>query len=300
MSFRIFGRLLRQGARRFGAKLYSQGLHDLLGHVALKVENVLYVTVIILRPEMITVAHIDQLSGDAQLIADFTKDVLFVFALERKTRCSSWHAQSRHLGQHIDQFLGHPVTQILVVFIRAHVHEWQHGNRFVRRDCSRLALSRRGCRSLEHQLIHEQTGRDDRQRDRNGYNPSTGASLDRFTRLDLGFEFDSFRRDLKRPRKNQRHRKTEDDDDDKYLHHPRRRVEGREENRRRLNQQPRHHRVRDRDFVNIAPLHFGEETLEVHFFELAAFPFGASDSTICSKRGSPRSGSQKGRSFKAP
>src|SRR2546427_7393828 len=55
---------------------------------------------------MITVTHIDELSGDAQLlpdfahasfqhrahvqlIADFTKDVLFVFALERKTGCSS-------------------------------------------------------------------------------------------------------------------------------------------------------------------------------------------------------------------
>src|SRR5438552_914147 len=118
--------------------------------VALKVENVLNVAVVILRPEMITVAHIDELCGHTQLvayfahasfqhrphvqlIADFTKDVLFVLALECKTGCSSRHAQSRHLGQHIDQFLGHPVTQILVVFVRAHVHERQHRDRFVRR-----------------------------------------------------------------------------------------------------------------------------------------------------------------------
>src|SRR5205085_12496396 len=92
--------------------------HDLLGHVALKVENVFYVTVIILRPEMITIAHIDELCRDAQflagfahasfqdrahvqLIADFAKDVLFVLALERKTACSSWHARSeeRRVGK---------------------------------------------------------------------------------------------------------------------------------------------------------------------------------------------------------
>src|SRR5438094_6559450 len=110
-----------------------------------------------------------------------------------------------------------------------------------------------------HELIYEQTGRDDSQRDSYGNNLSPGTSLDRFARLDLGFEFDSFRRDLERPGKNQRHRKTEDDDDDKYLHHPWRRVESREENRRRLNQQPGDDRIRDRDLVNIAPLQFGEE-----------------------------------------
>src|SRR6266478_3079530 len=45
-------------------------------------------------------------------------------------------------------------------------------------------------------------------------------TFDRFIRLDLGFEFDSFRSNLKRPGENQRHRKAEDDDDDNYLHHP--------------------------------------------------------------------------------
>src|SRR5438270_11873725 len=96
--------------------MHLQGSHDLLGHVALKVEDILYVAVVILRPEMIAVAYIDKLSGHAQflpgfahasfqhrahvqLIADLTKDVLFVFALERKTGCSSWHAQPWHPGQ---------------------------------------------------------------------------------------------------------------------------------------------------------------------------------------------------------
>src|SRR5207244_11992528 len=104
---------------RFSAKLYLQSLHDLLSHVALKIENVLYVTVVILRPEMITVAHIDELCGHAQfvpgfahasfqdrahvqLIADFPENIRFGFALESKTRCSSRHAQPWYLGQRVN------------------------------------------------------------------------------------------------------------------------------------------------------------------------------------------------------
>src|SRR5207247_9745108 len=105
-----------------------------------------------------------------------------------------------------------------------------------------------------HHLKHEQTGREDSQSDRYSNNLSPGPSLERFARLDLGFEFDSFRRNLKRPGKNQRHGKAEDDDDDNYLHHPRRRVESRKENRRRLNQEPRDDHIRDRDLVNVPPL----------------------------------------------
>src|SRR5207248_8748052 len=113
------------------------------------------------------------------------------------------------------------------------------------------------------------------QRDRYGNNLSRGASLDRFVRLNLGFEFDSFRRNFERPRKNERHRKAEDDDDDKYLHHPRRRVESREENRRRLNEEPGNDRIRDRDFVNVAPLQLGEQIINLHLFapSLSAFTF---------------------------
>src|ERR1700745_2766328 len=89
-----------------------------------------------------------------------------------------------------------------------------------------------------YELIHEQTSRDDSQRDRHGNNLSPGPSRNRFARLDVGFEFDSFRRNLKRPGKNQRDGKAEDDDDNENLHHPWRRVESRKENRSRLNQKP--------------------------------------------------------------
>ena len=49
-----------------------------------------------------------------------------------------------------------------------------------------------------------------------------------------------------------------------------------------------------------APLQFGEEVARIHSSSTWAVPFGASEATIFSKRGSPRSGSQKGSSFNAP
>src|SRR5436309_1897698 len=96
---------------------------------------------------MITVTHIDELSGDAQLfpgfanasfqhcidmqlITDFPKNIRFGFALESETRCPSRHAQPWYLGQRVNWFLGHPVAQILVVFVCAHVDERQHRDGF--------------------------------------------------------------------------------------------------------------------------------------------------------------------------
>src|SRR5207244_3499121 len=145
-------------------------------------------------------------------------------------------------------------------------------------------------------LIDEQPGGDDGKRDGYGNNLSPGASRDGFVRLDLGFEFDSFRRDLKRPGKNQRHGETEDDDDNKDLNHPLRGVESREENRRRLNQEPRDDRIRDRDFVNVASFQLGEEIVDLHFeFRNAASSrVGRIFSASASKRASPWSGFNNG------
>ena len=55
-----------------------------------------------------------------------------------------------------------------------------------------------------------------------------------------------------------------------------------------------------RDLVNVAQRYLGEEFLRIHCgVYLLAF-FGAKEATICSKRGSPRSGSQKGISLSTP
>jgi hypothetical protein len=55
-----------------------------------------------------------------------------------------------------------------------------------------------------------------------------------------------------------------------------------------------------RDLVNVTQRQLGEEFLRIHCGVYLLAYFGASDVTIFSKRGSPRSGSQKGNSFKAP
>jgi hypothetical protein len=43
-----------------------------------------------------------------------------------------------------------------------------------------------------------------------------------------------------------------------------------------LNQEPTDDRIGDRNLVNVAPLQFGEKIVDLHFFEVSAFPFGAS------------------------
>ncbi len=112
--------------------------------------------------------------------------------------------------------------------------------------------------------------------------------------------FDSFGRDLESPRQNQRHRETENQEKNNKAHRPVRNFEKWKNLRRDLHEQPTDDCIRDRHFVNVAPFQFGEETRWFHFFKFAAFSFGANEATMLSKRGSPRSGSQKGSSFKAP
>jgi hypothetical protein len=103
-------------------------------------------------------------------------------------------------------------------------------------------------------LKHEEPRRENSNGDGNPNNLSPGAALDRFVRIDLGLQLDSFRRNFKRPRKNERDRSAEHDDDNEYPHYPGRGVESRKENGCRLNQQPSDNCVRDCNFVNVAPL----------------------------------------------
>src|SRR6266516_2506058 len=119
MSFWILGWLLRQSARFFDAELDLQGFNNALGHLALKGKNISYVAVVIFRPEMVPIGHIDQLSGDPkfisgfahtafehgvhmQLLTDFAKNVVLVFPFESETRCPPRHAQPWYLGQRVN------------------------------------------------------------------------------------------------------------------------------------------------------------------------------------------------------
>src|ERR1700730_1808394 len=119
----------------------------------------------------------------------------------------------------------------------------------------------------------------------------------RFVSLDLRFAFDSFRRDLERPRKNQRDWKACDQNQHDQTHRPIWNVEKGKNLRRDLNQQPRRDRIRDRDFVNVAPFQLGEEIVDLHsdywFGPISSLPV-----SNCWKPGSLRIGSHTGSIFK--
>src|SRR5438445_1071531 len=96
-----------------------QRLEHAFGHVALIRKYVLAVVIVVLRPEMKAIGHVDELSGDAQLlpgfanasfqhcidmqlITDFPENIRFGFALESETRCPSRHAQPWYPGQRVN------------------------------------------------------------------------------------------------------------------------------------------------------------------------------------------------------
>src|SRR5437762_11140489 len=114
-------------------------------------------------------------------------------------------------------------------------------------------------------------------------------SGDGFVRLNLGFTFNSCRRDLERPGKRQGNREPNNKNEDDNLHRPLRRIERGKENRRSLNEEPRHNRVGDGYFVNVAPLQLGKEVVDLHF-DVPSQSFW--------KRGSLRSGSHSGSSLR--
>src|SRR5262249_60431268 len=88
---------------------------------------------------------------------------------------------------------------------------------------------------------------------------------DRFSSFDLGLAFYSFGSDLKCPREHQRHRKSGNQHQDPQPYRPVWNFEERKNLCRDLDQQPRCHGVRDRCFVNIAPLELGEKVVDLHF-----------------------------------
>ena len=74
--------------------------------------------------------------------------------------------------------------------------------------------------------------------------------------------FQSFRRQFKRPRDNERDGKPDNDCEHDKAHCPIRNFEKRKNLGGNLNGQPTDDRVHDRDFVNVAPLQLGEEVAD--------------------------------------
>ena len=108
----------------------------------------------------------------------------------------------------------------------------------------------------------------------------------------------SLRRQFEGPCDDQRDGKANHDSEHDETHGPGWNFEEGKNLRGNLNQEPANDRVSDGHLINVAPLELGEEVIGLHWVEVASF--GANEATICSKRGSPRSGSQKGNSLSMP
>src|SRR6266478_10130907 len=90
---------------------------------------------------------------------------------------------------------------------------------------------------------------------------ATGLAPNRFTKIDIFCALDSFRRQLERPGKNQRYGKSDSEQQHHKTHGPIRNFEERKNLTRDLHEQPRNDCVGDRNFVNVASLQLGEESL---------------------------------------
>ncbi len=108
-------------------------------------------------------------------------------------------------------------------------------------------------------LESQEARRDQRERDRNADDAPPTPARPPFVRPDFRFTLDSFRRDLERPRQDERDRKSENEQQHHQPDRPVWNFEKWKDLRRDLNQQPRHDGIGDRDLVNVAALQFGEE-----------------------------------------
>src|SRR5580704_1966978 len=117
--------------------------HNRTGDVVLDSKHVLHLAVEPLRPKAEAVGDLDELGSDAELGAHpaeaafqhrlHTKCLsdladVFVAAFERKARRPRRHMQPFDPRQSVQQILGDPVAQKLVLPIGADVHEREHGD----------------------------------------------------------------------------------------------------------------------------------------------------------------------------
>ena len=120
-----------------------EGLHDCLRDVVLNGEHVFHLAVVPLGPQMIAICDVHQLGRDPKPVAhlahaalehrrdlQLAPDVSHILALplEGERRRARGNPERLHLVQRIDDLLGHPVREILVVGIRTHVREREHRN----------------------------------------------------------------------------------------------------------------------------------------------------------------------------
>src|SRR6266567_5282637 len=189
----------------------------------------------------------------------------------------------RQLREAVDDAFGNTVREVIGVWITVLIVKRQHRDRF----CRQLSALFRTCVTTEKKDAHR-----DRSGDDHDVNPCaiTRCFFRQFVRKLRSLQ--AFWRQLEGPCDHERDRKTDHNEQHDEPNPPIRNLKKRKILRRDLNEQPRDNRVSNRNFVNVAPLHFGKEFPRVHgedpFFGAKTF------ATSSSNRGSPRSGSSNG------
>ncbi len=153
----VAGRHLLHRPPLLGAERDAQRLDDRLGDLVLNGEDVLHRAVVAVRPEAVAVGDVDQLGGDAELVAGFPNAALENRlhvqrlahlldvdrrALELERRRAGRDAQVLDAPEAVDQLLGDPLAEVVLVLLGAHVGERQHGDRVA---SLRRLLRRSGC-----------------------------------------------------------------------------------------------------------------------------------------------------------
>jgi ABC-type multidrug transport system fused ATPase/permease subunit len=143
-SISVIRRMLGNGWHRYPyVQLRRQMFGNALRDIVLHDEDVIQLTIVLLRPEVEPGGRIDELSRDAhaitrpadaafqhsadvELAADLAQ--VRVTALERERGRAARHAQLRQLCQRVDNLLGHAITEVRAALLAAHALERQHGD----------------------------------------------------------------------------------------------------------------------------------------------------------------------------
>src|SRR5437773_11416331 len=213
------------------------------------------------------ISDADQLRGHAHLLAiaahaafdnvahaELAPDLAHIaaFALELEDRGACDDLELRHLGEHVQEFFGHAVREIILVGFAAHVGKGQDGDRITisHRRRGHIAFSERWLAiEIPTQCQHDEHG---------------SGSEETLAARRLGIELYALARDIKNPRHHDRDRKTEQCDQNKNAQSPRRRIEGRKSDRGGLHCEPRHNKIGCADLEDLAALELAKKVVDSH------------------------------------
>jgi hypothetical protein len=175
--------------------------------------------------------------------------------LRRKTRNNF---QFSNLRQPCDDLVLNAGGEIGVLWIATKVSEWKYGERLAR-QLSQSVLFIRSHIATEKKETNRKNCPDH-------YNVDPQCAARALVWCIRSFRpLDSLRRKFERSGKNQRYGKSDNEQQHHKTHSPIRNFEERKNLTRDLHEQPGHDAVRNRNFINVAPLQLSQDVLWIHF-----------------------------------